>query len=474
MHDIPLHTLVPRYDRLKQAIAATDYRVYLVGGAVRDFLLGRPSYDFDFIVFGDPEAFARTIAAALGGRLVVLDERERIYRVVSEGVSYDFSAPKGPDLPADLAARDFTLNALAADAGMSPSPVIGIPGGTDDLSAGIIRAASPAAFDDDPLRLLRAFRFAAVLGFAFDEQTKRQIARQHELITGCARERIRDEWARLLASNRAAGAVRAMDETGLLETIIPETAAMKGIDQNQWHELDVWGHCLATLREMETVIADLDGFFPGRAGQLTEYLDEPMGGGWTRGSMARLVALVHDVGKPETRIIKEDDQAAFYSHENVGADIFLRIGHRLLLGKKAARFGRLLVKNHMRLLSLSISEAVTKRAVARLYRDTGDALPALLILGLADTRAGRRDADRENESIRIIDEVFSAVDEMKNRVVPLLSGTEIMRVCSIAEGQLVGILKAELVDAQAVGAVTTRAGARAFIKDRVKHYATTT
>jgi poly(A) polymerase len=471
MHDIPLHTVIPRYDRLNQAAAAAGHRVYLVGGAVRDFLLGRPSYDFDFIVFGDPGAFARTIATVMGGRLVVLDERERIYRVVSRGVSYDFSAPKGPDLPADLAARDFTINALAADIGTSPSPVIETPGGLDDLSAGIIRAASPAAFDDDPLRLLRTFRFAAVLGFSIDERTKRQIALQRGLITACALERIRDEWARLLSSPRAAGAVHAMDETGLLEAIIPETGSMKGVDQNRWHELDVWGHCLATMREMEAVIGDLGRFFPGRAGQLAEYLDEPMGGGWTKGSLAKLVALVHDVGKPETRTMKRDDQAAFHGHENVGADIFLRVGRRLLLGKKAARFGRLLVKNHMRLLSLSVSEAVTKRAVARLFRDTGDALPALLILGLADTRAGRRDAARENESIRVIGEVLAVVDGIKNRIVPLLSGTEIMRICSIGEGELVGVLKTELADAQAVGTVTTRADARAFVRERVKRHA---
>lgn len=472
MRDIPLATVIPHYDRLRSVIGRAGGRVYLVGGAVRDCLLGRPSYDFDFIVFSDPESFARELSATLGARLVVLDERERIYRVVWRGVEYDFSAPKGPDLPSDLSMRDFTINALAADASTSPSPVEGLPGWSDDLAAGRIRAASGRAFADDPLRLLRAFRLAAVLGFTIDDDTTRRIALDRGLITGCARERIRDEWARLLSAPRAFTAVRAMDDSGLLETIFPEIGAMKGVAQNRWHSHDVWGHCLATMREMEAVAADLERFFPGRGAYLAEYLGQPLGGGWTMASLAKLTALVHDVGKPATRVVTEDDQASFYGHENVGAEAFSELGRRILLGKKAARFGRLLVKNHMRLLSLAVSREVTKRAVMRLLRDTGQALPALLILGLADTRAGRPDPARESESIRVIETVFSMLDEIQRAVVPLLSGIEIMKLCSISEGRLVGRLKSQLSDAQAMGAVTTRAEARAFVLERIKRHAT--
>jgi len=473
MQDIPLHTVIPRYDRMRSVILSAGARVYLVGGAVRDFLLGRPSYDFDFIVFGDPEALARAVSTAFGARLVVLHDRERIYRVVARGIVYDFSAPKGPDLPSDLAMRDFTINALAADMSISPSPVVGISGGMDDLTARIIRAASDGAFVDDPLRLLRAFRLAAVLGFSLDERTVRQIVRERGLIRVSARERIRDEWARLLSSTRAFDAVRIMDETGLLETIFPEAGAMKGVEQNRWHSYDVWDHCLATMSETETVVADIERFFPGRGVRLVDYCTGPMGGGWTRASLLKFVALFHDIGKPGTRVAGDGGQASFYGHENVGAEVFAGVGRRVLLGRKAARFTRMLIKNHMRLLSLSVSSAVTRRAVARLFRDTGDALPALLILGLADTRAGRPDPAREKESLRVIGEVFSVLDEIEGAVVPLLSGTEIMRLCSIPEGELVGRLKSELLDAQAVGIVTTKASARDFVLERSKRHAAT-
>jgi poly(A) polymerase len=471
MRDITLHSVLPLYDRLNSTIDETGARVYLVGGALRDLLLGRPSYDFDFIVFGDAEGFARTFAARASGRLVVLDDRERIYRVVAGGVTFDFSAPKGGDLPSDLAMRDFTVNAMAADVSISPPNVVSVAGSREDLADGIVRAVSDRTFIDDPLRLLRAFRLSAVLGFSIDAPTMGQIEARRAMIARIARERIRDEWARLLSSPRSFAAVTAMDETGLLEEIFPEIAAMKGVDQNRWHDLDVWGHCLATLHQIETIINEPERFFPSRGPDTNEYFAEPLGGGWTRGSLAKLTALVHDVGKPETRVAGADGQASFHGHENSGAEVFVRMARRLLLGKRATRYGRVLIKNHMRLLSLAVSPTLTKRAVARLYRDTGDALPALLVLGLADTRAGRPDPERELESLRVIDEVLSVVEEIKRSIVPLLSGTEIMRLCGIPEGRLVGRLKSDLSEAQAEGSVTTKRAARVFVLERRRYYA---
>jgi poly(A) polymerase len=471
MRDVTLHNVLPLYDPLRSIIDETGARVYLVGGALRDLLLGIPSYDFDFIVFGDAEGFALTFAARAGGRLVVLDDRERIYRVVAAGVVFDFSAPKGADLPSDLAMRDFTVNAMAADVSLSPSPVLSLPGAEEDLARGNIRAVSDRAFVDDPLRLLRAFRLSAVLGFSIDGPTKERIAAGRSMIAQIARERIRDEWARLLSCPRSFPAVTAMDETGLLEEMFPEIAAMKGVDQNRWHDLDVWGHCLATLHQIETIITDPERFFPSRGRETSDYFAEPLGGGWTKGALVKLAALVHDVGKPETRAVGSDGQASFHGHENTGAEIFVAIGRRLLLGKRATRYGRILIKNHMRLLSLSVSPTLTRRAVARLYRDTGDALPALLVLGLADTRAGRADPERERESIRVIEDVLSVVDEIKRAVVPLLSGTEIMRLCGIPEGRLVGRLKSDLSEAQAEGSITNKPAARAFVLERRRYYA---
>ncbi len=473
MRDIPLYTLIPKYDRLGSVMIDAGMRVYLVGGAIRDFLLNRQSYDFDFIVFDDPEDFARRFSDAVGGRLVVLDDEERIYRVVSEGIEYDFSAPKGPDLPSDVRKRDFTINSLAADASISPSPILSLAGGQADLTEGIIRITSDGVFEDDPLRLLRAFRLAAVLDFRIDDETKEMISERHGLIYSVSPERLRDECAKLFSARRSFGVVLSMDETGLLTTIFPQIESMRGVSQNRWHIQDVWGHSLSSLREIEAIMECPERFFPGRGAVIAAYLDGPLGSGWTRGSLLKLIALVHDIGKPETRIIGKDGEAAFYGHENRGAEIFTNVASTILLGKKAVRFGKILIKNHMRLLSLSVSQKVTRRAITRLFRDVGDAVCALLILGLADTMAGRADQERLEQSIRLIDEILTTLDEVSQAVTPLLSGAEIMELAAVGEGKIVGRLKSDLSDAQASGDITSKRRAMTFIKERMKRYGKT-
>jgi poly(A) polymerase len=470
MTDIPLDTLIPAHGRIGSVIDETGMEVYLVGGAIRDYLLKKATLDFDFVVFSDPERFARAFSDVVCGRLVVLDEKEKTYRVVSGGIEYDFSPPKGKDLAADARMRDFTINSLFADASVSPSPILSPTGGMEDLGRGIIRASSDGVFTDDPLRLLRAFRFRAVLGFRIEKKTAALIGAHAALIAGVSRERLADELAKLFSGPYAFAAIRSMDEAGLLTTIFPELAPMKGVQQNRWHTKDVWGHCLAALREIEGIAKDPERFFPGRGDDIARYLDFPLGGGWRRGSLLGLIALAHDVGKPERRFVREDGESAFWGHENLGEEIFGRMARRIILNRKAVRFGRTLIKNHMRLLSLSVSKKVTGRAVARLARDAGDAVPALLILGLADTLAGRADQERVAEGVSLIDEILTIIDRSSRQTTPFLNGTEIMEILGIGEGEIVGRVKADLSLAQAAGEVRSKRGARAFIRERIKSY----
>ena len=470
MTDIPLDSVIPRYSQIASVIKETGMEVYLVGGGIRDFLLQRPSSDFDFIVLSDPERFAGKFSDAVSGRLVVLDDKEKTYRVVTEGVEYDFSAPKGPGLASDVRMRDFTINSLAADASFSPSPILSLAGGIEDLSRGVIRATSEGVFRDDPLRLLRAFRFIAVFGFSIDEKTKSEISEQKGLIVRVSRERVRDEFAKLFSAPHSYSAILSMDATGLLTVIFPEIAPMKGVIQNRWHTEDVWGHCLLAEGEIEKIMGDPERFFSKRGDQIIAYLGGRLGAGWSRGALLKLVALVHDVGKPERRVVRRDGEFAFYGHENLGEEIFTQVSKRILLNRKAVRFGKMLIKNHMRLLSLSVSEKVTRRAITRLYRDAGDAILALLILGLADTMAGKADRNRLAQCIRLACEILTVIDEVSLTIVPLLSGTEIMEILGIPEGEIVGRLKADLTLSQTAGEVRSKSGAKAFIQDRAKFY----
>jgi tRNA nucleotidyltransferase/poly(A) polymerase len=193
---------------------------YLVGGCVRDLLLGRMPTDYDIVFLEDPNAYARQLAAAAGGRVVEIGKPAfRLWRVVTANEVIDVAPAAGANLTEDLCQRDFTINALAIHA--ATGEVIDVTGGRRDLSAGTIRMVSDAAFRADPVRLLRAFRFAAGLGFRVDPATRAAIARDAALIAQSAGERIRAELFKLLSAAAAYPQVVAMQEAGLLQALFP-------------------------------------------------------------------------------------------------------------------------------------------------------------------------------------------------------------------------------------------------------------
>ena len=482
--EIDITAIIPDYDLFIEVLGITPKGIYLVGGAIRDYLLKREpgglKRDLDFIVFGDPRGLALRWADSIRGSFVPLKEEVGTYRVVAGGYEYDFSSPKGGDLKADANARDFTINALLADVSDAVSPILDYTGGLDDLKKGIIRMTHEGGFIDDPLRLLRAFRFQAQLakwGFLVDESTKKKVFEERNLIEGVPGERVRDELVKIFGEEGCFPVIEQMDIIGLLSSIFPEVDSMKGVTQNRFHTLDVWGHCLSCLNEIESVILAPEESFPERGDYIREYLERPIGGGggggWDRASLLKFVSLFHDVGKPGARREKtpDGDEAVFYGHENSGARIFKRLSRRILMGKKGVRFATLLIKNHMRLLSLVSAEKVTRRAKARLVRDMGEDIFALFILGIADSLAGKTNERRLEENFALVGELLSMFDEIKgekDKAVSLLDGREIMEVCGIDEGVEVGRLKGELLIAQALGEVKTVDEAIVFLKGRKK------
>jgi poly(A) polymerase len=260
-----------------------------------------------------------------------------------------------------------------------------------------------------------------------------------------------------------------MDRCGLLSELFPEIETMRGVSQNRYHTEDVWGHSLLCLHHMESLINDPEPFFPSRTEFLKRHLAVSIGGGWDRASLLKFVSLFHDIGKPAVKSDTDRTDPTFYGHENVGVLLFKKMTKRILLGKKGVRFSTSLIRHHMRMLSLSVAEKITARALFRLIRDLGDDLPALLLLGAADTCAGHVDTRRLEKTKRLIDEVFTAYDDMKKSktgTTPLIDGNEIMAVTGLDEGTHIGRIKAELMEAQALGEVKTKREARRFVKQR--------
>lgn len=227
---------------------------YLVGGCVRDLLLGRPPADYDVVILGDPRAYAQTLAAAAGGRIVAIGKPAfRLWRVVAPGGIIDVSAAAGASIAKDLHQRDFTINALALD--ITSGAIIDVTGGRQDLNAGTIRMVSAAAFRNDPVRLIRAFRLQARFGFSIEPGTLAAISRDAGRIVRPAGERVREEFFKMLGADRSAPALQAMARTGLLAALFP---GLKRAGEN------VLEHAVAAHQQLESLLGNLPACFRTR------------------------------------------------------------------------------------------------------------------------------------------------------------------------------------------------------------------
>ena len=411
---------------------------YLVGGAVRDTLLGRPVRDYDWLV-EEPRLEAEHAAVKLGGRAFCLDERRNHWRVVAGELTRDYT-PLG-ELEENLWARDYTVNAVAADLS---GQLIDPTGGLADLRAKRLRMVSETNLQDDPVRGLRGVRLAATLGFNLDAATETAIQRHAALLESGAAplpawERVGDELTQLLLSENAAPGFGLLHQVGLLRVYLPELAAADGVTQGGFHHLDVLGHSLEALHQL------VQGF-PGA--DLT----------------LRWATLLHDVGKPPTKTYDEGGtHYHFYGHDKLGAELTKALLGRLRVPTAATERAAQLVRYHM--VQLPKNDREARRFVHR--RRT--LLPALLKLMIADREAARGPvssaASRRGYKLALA-RVLEIMNEAPPKA-PLLDGLEVMSLLNLSPGPRVGEAVRFVREAEAVGDVTTKAEAAAALR----HYA---
>ena len=472
-------------------------RIWSVGGAVRDVLLERPVHDWDFAVERDAMGLARAVADALGGAYFPLDAERDTGRVVPKAVDdarleLDFAALRGVDLEADLAARDFTINALALD---EMGTLVDPTGGKADLEAGCVRATGERVFRDDPVRLLRAVRLEAELGFEIEPQTEAWILRDAPLLALPAAERVRDEFARAMASQGATIYLQRFDEFGLLPRVAPELELLKGVTQSPPHCLDVWSHTLMTVDALEGVIAaiagqaveplalagvdpaawgDLARVLGQFTGDVTVHLAVEVSGGRDRALLLKLAALLHDVGKPETWSQGEDSRVHFYNHEAVGARIAAARLQRLRFSRDEVERVRVRVGQHLRMAHLARTERVTRRAIYRYFRATGDAGVEVVLLNLADHLAAwgpNLQEQRWARRLEVAEILLTHYFEHHGETIsppPLVTGHDMMAELGLSEGPEIGRLLEALREAQAAGEVSTREEALALARQNSK------
>lgn len=480
--------LPPLMDRLRPLLATEEAPVFLVGGAVRDALLGRVTYDLDFVVSEAAIVLAFRVGDALGAPAFVLDRERDIARVVlSDDTDLDFARFRGEDLEADLRARDFTINAMALPVqATTASEIVDPCQGREDLERGVIRLSYPEALGDDPVRTMRAARLALKLGFHLSPETVEAVQQTASQLQSVSIERVRDELIKALQSPRAHEALPLLHRLHLLPQVLPEIAALEGVQQSAPHREPVLQHTVSILKWLARVErAVLDGEpeddpaqieIAARLGPFAEglrqHFERAVDGGLEGRVLLRLGALFHDVGKAETQTVEPDGRIRFLGHEKVGAQQAARRLRRLRLSNQAVRHVQEVVRGHMRPLWLAQEERVSRRAVYRFFRALGDAGLDVGLISVADHLATHSGAGPESDwerLLKVVEKLYTYYFEAYAQVVsppPLLDGGELIAALELEPGPQVGELLRLIEEAQAAGEIATPEEAIALAKRR--------
>lgn len=488
-------SLPPIVEQVRTALPE-DQEIYLVGGAVRDLLLGRALRDIDFVVPDKAIPLARRVAKALEADFYPLDQERDAGRVIARGeinnrMVLDFVGMQGNNIDGDLAARDVTINAMAVDL-RQPDALLDPLGGAADLVAKKVRACTPQSFSSDPVRVLRAVRMAASFGLQIEKETRTLMRAAASGLESISPERMRDELFRLLLAPKRSASIRALEMLGALNQIFPELAALKGLEQPAPHLFDVREHSLHVLDALEKVMMALAPEYPAEGAsdlqsglivlslgryrqQISQHLEAEVVLERPRRALLVFAALVHDAGKAPTRNLGNDGRIHFYEHEARGAEMIAERAGALHLSNDERDLLVTIVANHMRPMQLTqTGELPTRRAIYRFFRATGEAGVDICLLSLADL-LGKYGSEVPEDKLRAHLDTLRALLEAyyerpQESVSPLilLNGDELMTEMKLKPGPKVGELLEALREAQATGEVITRVQAVEFTKSMLK------
>jgi poly(A) polymerase len=443
-------------ERLRQALAAEE--AWIVGGSIRDELLGRPVTDYDLAVAGDPRRAARAVADAVGGPVFPLSEAFGAWRVVSGDTVIDVSPLQGETIEEDLRKRDFTVNAmaqvLATDALLDPL------GGRTDLAAGVLRVIGPEAYASDPLRPLRLARFVAELGFAPDPETERLTREAAPHVAEASGERIFAELRRTVIAPGALAGLDAADRLGLVAAILPELTDLHDVSQSHYHHLDVYDHTREVLACLLRLEGELEERFGELAPRLRAVLDEPLADELTRGQALRFGALLHDIGKPATRGERPDGRVTFMAHDRVGEEMVRSACRRLRTSERLSRFLEAVTRQHLVLGFLVHERPLSRRGVYRYLRRTEPVEVEVTLLSCADRLATRgKNADPAIAAhLELARDLMAEALDWREHGPPRLPlrGDELASELGIDPGPELGRLLAELEEAAFAGEIADR------------------
>ncbi|MEA2143342.1 MAG: poly(A) polymerase [Solirubrobacteraceae bacterium] len=447
-----------------RALAAEALRgrgAWLVGGAVRDAILGRPTDDLDVALDGEVATAARALARATRGPVFELSDAFGSWRVMAPDRTWqvDLSPLRGGSLEADLALRDFTVNAIAEP--LEGGPRVDPHGGAQDLAARRLRAVGPAAFAQDPLRVVRLVRLAAELGLEAEPATVALARTSAPGAAAVAQERVFAELKRIVAGDGVIASLALMDDLGVTAAILPELDALHGVEQNRYHHADVYAHTIEVLEQAIELQADPGGALgEAHAGAVRTVLAEPLAEDVDRGFGLRLGALLHDVAKPVTLGRRDDGTPTFVGHDSAGAELSREILTRLRAGEKLKAHVAALARHHLRLGFLVHERPLARRALYRYLRATEPVEVDVTLLSVADRLAtrGRKAPEAIAKHLDLAREVLPAALAWRaqGRRVPLIRGDALAAALGLDDPRRLGRLLAEIDEAHFAGEIATR------------------
>ncbi len=452
----------------RAALRDVGDRVWIVGGAVRDAALGVPVTDLDLAFDGDVRAAANHLAEDAGGHPFELSEEFETWRVVDRdgGWKVDIAALRADSIEADLRLRDFTINSMAVP--LVSGTLLDPAGGLEDLGSRVLRVSSRASFEDDPLRILRAARFAAVGDFGLDAASAEAARASASRIAETAGERQFAELTQMIAGPDPLRAVEALAELGALAVVFPELEALRGVGQSANHHLDAYGHTIEVLRRMLEIESDLPAYCGSAAAEVERLLAQSLGEGLTRRDGLRFAALLHDVGKPATRQ-ERDGWVSFIGHDRVGAEMIRELCRRLRASRKFSGYLEAITRDHL-VLGFMVSERpIGSRRVWEYLDRTGSQAVDTTLFTVADRLAAAGGAVGEEAiagHLELAAELLGAAVawEREGPPEPLMRGDELAGELGIEPGPALGEAMRELQAAQYAGEVTGREAAVAHLR----------
>lgn len=420
-------------------------KVWLVGGFIRDLFLGKTSFDRDIVCLENSRELAQSIAQKLNGSFVELDLENEIYRVVLEDKKtyFDVSLALENDIKKDSQRRDFNVNSIFYD--FESEIFLDLRGGILDIENKIISTSDLKNLEDDPLRMLRAFRFASILGFKIDCEILNFIKENYKLIKNVAQERVSYEFLKLFEGDSFGVAILDMDECGLLSQILPFVDEIKKIPPNTHHHLNLFNHCLESAKTIRI-----------------------------KNPLLRFATFCHDVGKPQTHTIEPTGRHRFIGHDDVGSKIIKPILAELKFSKKQIEYVSKMIKYHIYPSALMADENVCDNAKIRFIRKLDPHVEDILELARADRLCARGpmvDDEMVEKNLKSLEELHKFYLEVKPRMIELpklLDGNEIMKKFNLKPSPKLGEVLDALKEAQIEGKVSTKEGALEFVANICK------